>query len=154
MTKYLQDAEIKPQFRLVSVQEDGWNEGLLQRCGGKIWTVYLYDYRRHTHLCELTPSYECHYVESYPDLHLDDDEEREELQDLLDEARADGCSNVDYYHCTGIDHIPYPSHRHRLVADYDTAPCDDMTYEDALEETLEYVRCNGGLYAGDTELPV
>jgi hypothetical protein len=144
----LEDLIQKPQFRLVAVHEDGWDQEILDRCGGKIWTVYLYDYRRNVHVCELTPSYECHYIETYPEVRPDDDEEYEALQDLLDEAQSDN-GTVDYYHCRGIDKIPYPSHRHRLLRDYSIEESEGLTYDETLEEELEYVRCNGGLYAGD-----
>ena len=68
--------------------------------------------------------------------------------DELDEAQS-GNSEVSYYHCRGIDLIPYPSHRHRLLRDYFTEKSEGLTYGEVLEEELEYARCNGGLYAGD-----
>ena len=41
-------------------------KALVERCGGKIIDIYIFDFRRHVHCAELRASYEMHYIESIP----------------------------------------------------------------------------------------
>ena len=79
-----------------------YNEEFVQKCGGKITDVWLFDVRLLVHCCELTPSYEMEYFDSVPWEHEDDDEKREELDEMLTAANeASGQSPIQYFQCRG-----------------------------------------------------
>jgi len=79
---------------------------LLDRCGGMIYDVFVFDYRRHVHCCEMTPSYELWYVETIPggETHEDDADfpYHEDLDEALREANLHS-PQVIYIHCHSID---------------------------------------------------
>lgn len=86
-----------PDFWLVKIDEsEYWSDSIRQRVK-RIWSVYLLDTSRHTHLCELAPSYWLEFVESYAE-HLPetDESEREKLSDTIaDESQT--CDSQDMY---------------------------------------------------------
>ena len=129
-------------LRLVALQEEGWDKGFLQQCGGAIYTVFLYDPEKVTYCCEYTPSYALYYIESFPLLEGASDE----LLDRIQEAQTE---RIDYYHCNSIDRIPYPSEYHRWLSFFKD---EEESYESFIEAALDHARSNGGLYAGEREI--
>lgn len=100
----------------------------------RLLSVYLYDERSHTHCCEITASYDLHFVEIQISAIPEDDDQREIVFNMLQEA-ADDCEISEYYHVRNIDKLPTEqsdnkSHR------YELGEYDDM------EEALEYARGN------------
>lgn len=86
-----------PDFWLVKIDEsEYWTDSIRQRVK-RVWSVYLLDASRHTHLCELAPSYWLEFVESYPE-HLPetDESERDKLSETIAEEAA-MCSDQDMY---------------------------------------------------------
>ena len=71
-----------------------------------IYDVFVFDYRRHVHCCEMTPSYELWYVETIPggETHEDDADfpYHEDLDEALREANLHS-PQVIYIHCHSID---------------------------------------------------
>lgn len=106
-TAVAQESEIaiSPRYFVVKlIETDKWAPEIATkaRC---IFGVYLFDANRHVHCCEITPSYECHFVESQwdnPDLSARD-------ADWLnvDITEADTVTEpVRYFHCRQIDALP------------------------------------------------
>ena len=75
---------------------------LLERCGGKIYEIYVFDFRRHVHCCELTPSYELWYVESIPGGEEPEGQYDQDLYEALREANLES-PHVIYVHTYAID---------------------------------------------------
>lgn len=154
------DKSIKPQFRLVSREEnlEHWSDkiaDLARRCKATIHSHWMYDYRRETFLCELTPSYDLNFIQyhvRFDDYETKDTPEGEELLDLVDTADGD---LGEYAHCSEINSIPFPTPDHCLYRDYVNPLYYEETqqsYASLLEEDLEYLRCNGGVWAGHYNL--
>lgn len=66
-----QTTDITPEFFLffrdvTSCYETAEGRKLVERCGGKIYDVYIFDNNRHVNCAELRPSFEMNYVESIP----------------------------------------------------------------------------------------
>lgn len=86
---------------------------LLARCGGRLWTVYVYNADEVTHLCESTPSYWLEEMENIPDVGTAEflvnyaamsDDDREQLDEALRE-----CANDErgiYVHAHEIEAVP------------------------------------------------
>jgi hypothetical protein len=75
---------------------------LLERCGGKIYEIYVFDFRRHVCCCEITPSYELWYVESIPGGEEPEGEYDQDLDEVLRDANRDN-EPVIYIHTRDID---------------------------------------------------
>lgn len=139
-TQLLKDAEFKPCFCAVMIDETGGyvgSEDLIDRCGGKIYGVYVYDRNEVTHICSFTPSYLLYYIESVGEVFIEDDD-----HDTLEEANRE--NHADYFNCSTIDQIAseYPN-RHSILQDFSEPDMPlEITYDDALEGTLEYARGN------------
>jgi hypothetical protein len=80
-----------------------WAEEVVARAG-RIFGVYAYDPSRKVHACELTASYELHFIESQAENCPDDDSERERLDDEIREGDL-YTEPVTYIHCHEIDRI-------------------------------------------------
>ena len=140
---------IIPEFRVVAFQEDGWDEDFLKKCGGSILTVYMYDCKQETHLCEYRGDYWLRLVEVILAIDHDDDED---LCDRLG-SKARAAIDDDYFPCGTIDAMPFPSENHRFLGspteeEAVLASSNEAAYKELEEEWYEYARCNGGLYAG------
>ncbi len=148
----IKDLEIKPQFRRLILKEDSsyWDEDLVERCGGGIYGVYVYDFREETFCCELTPSYYLYLVEYFPEITPEEDEEREQLLNKLGEVAASDDYNM-YVHCSVIDRIPLEESssqlvyetKHQILVDYQSPddPDDEWdTYQEALDKAIERAR--------------
>ena len=76
----------KPKFKVVRINEtSNWREDIAKKAG-KIFGIYLYDESRTVNCCEVTPSYEMHFLNSMAENISDDDEEREILFDEISEG--------------------------------------------------------------------
>ena len=82
MTKNTSKEETKPLPDLWLMKEDEtehWTDEEFKKKAGQIYTVYLFDRSSHTHLCELTPSYEMRRLYTTYSNGDHPDEVREEL---------------------------------------------------------------------------
>lgn len=123
-------------------------ERLLNILGGKIFDVYLYDRRKQVHACEITPSYELHYVYSVGNI-LEtsivewSEKDREWADEQLRAANTD--TDVMYVHCHSIDTRELPSDTHVCCLDYadeDPEELEELTWENTLEEATGMERAN------------
>jgi hypothetical protein len=142
---------IKPDLRIFKDDETiHWREDIQARAG-RIFGVYLFDANRHVHCCELTPSYELHYVGPTwsGGTAQDDDRESERLFDDIMEGSRDS-EPVTYRHTYTVRAAGLESREmtdeewSKLLANYDGDA--EAAYEAALEGEMEYLRCNGWVY--------
>ena len=112
------------QFGVVAVDESAhWTDSdFVQRCGGKIWTLYVYNPNEVTYLCEATPSYYLEPFDHVPASLPEGQDECEEICNVLLETL--GQQEMTYMHCRHVDAMPT-----RLIEDFD-ALC---TLDDARE---------------------
>lgn len=142
--KLLKDLEFPPRPHVIAIREtvdDGWDRDTVDKAGGSLWLVYLYDASVATYCCEITPSYELRLTEVLPEKYPDE-EDLESLYDLMDECYCDA-PTYRYFHCFGIDSKPYGRHHKALRPPGE----DDLeeTYEEYMEGVFEDLRCNGGI---------
>lgn len=72
-------------------ETDNWIDEI-QKKAGKLYGIYLVDPNVNFHLCELTPSYEARFIDTYTENMVDD-----ETDDEIREANA-GSDQTVYYH--------------------------------------------------------
>lgn len=92
----------------------------------------MYDENRHVHLCELSPSYECHFL--YLDYETPYDELDGEIANDLDYAEST-TNPVTYFHVSGFSSRYDCGNDGWSMADYDS-------YDELLEAAIEYYKCN------------
>jgi len=118
-------------WKIVALEETHlWNKVVIESTG-RIWGLYLFAANHQVHCCEITPSYELNLIESITERAIDDD--------TFDDVRnADAFSEqMAYWHCSAIDRI-----KDEFFHDFGVREInDELTYEDALAEMLDY--CGG-----------
>lgn len=108
---------IKPHWIAIRVDESGYCEKeFLERCGGKLYAIYLYNENEVTHCCELTPSYCLNLVEYIPETLPENEEDLERLQDELRDCLAKS-EPISYNWCSGIDRFSPESKKGFQVSD-------------------------------------
>lgn len=120
-------------FTIVAMDESGdWTHpDLVERSGGKIFTLYAYDPEEATHACEITPSFYLVPFDVVPNIYPENDKEWENMYDELQDGLIDGCE-PSYIHCHRIEAL---EDKFKHTEEFD----DDYTLDDA----LEYFRGNG-----------
>ena len=118
---------------------DWYDEGLVDRCGGKISGAYFFDANRHTHCGELTPSYALHFLTSVPQGAISEEDHHMLLYADIDNPW------ISYIHVHDIDFdkcIFWGSYTEDewedILDNYDDS--DGCGEEEAYEELLEEVR--------------
>ena len=104
--------EIVPAIHVIAMEETAnWCEEIRTRAG-RLFSVYLYDRRRHVHACELTPSYELHFYKTvftaeFPKT-AEGEQERDDLEReiMLADAQTEP---VSYLHVHETDALPSTS---------------------------------------------
>jgi hypothetical protein len=132
---------IKPDFRVFKTETTRYWRKDIRRKAGKLFAVYLFDANRHVHACELTPSYEMHYVGPTWTNSVGD-----RMSETIREGDAD-TDLVSYYHVRGIDAAKLEARSMTDEAwakllDYHDGD-HDAAYAEALETEMEHLRCNG-----------
>lgn len=130
----------KCNFKVIAINEThNWDPAIVQRAGGAIYGIYLYDALRAVNCCEITPSHELHLIGSQPASFIEDECARESLHDDLMAGDAQG-DDVSYFHCAAIERMLGNG---SAIAGRDFGEeSAEEGYEVALEEKLEYVRGN------------
>lgn len=108
-----------------------------------IYSIWLYDENDVTYLCEITPSYCLHPIETYPEFYEPefyesekDDRRREEIMDdIRENAYIDGW-NVMYVHCRDTDGLPGHDFGEESIS------FDDVAYDEQIEAMIEHCQCN------------
>jgi len=141
-------AEIKPDWRLVKLDErQHWRDDI-KAMTTEIFGVYAYDKNKHVHVAEITPSYELTFIDfdygETPKV-ADDDDLREQLNEMILEGKAEQESGT-YMHVRDLDALlkKHPK-RGRSIPKLDEPDPDatDREQEQAvLDEIME--RWNGG----------
>jgi len=130
---------IKPNFRVVKIDETKYyTDPELVKAAGKIYAVFIYDSNRQVFLCELTPSYEFHYVESTTEESLSD-----EHYDNLMEANRHRESS-EYHHTAFAATIP-AEHTQPFSQDWEPEEeqyATDEAYNELVEDLIGDERAN------------
>ena len=121
------------KFTVVAVDEtsDWTHPDLVERSGGKIFTLYAFDPEEVTHVCEITPSFYLMPFDVVPNLYRENDKEWELMYDELQDGLNDG-TEPSYFHCHRIEAL---EDKFKHTEEFD----DDYTLDDA----LEHFRGNG-----------
>jgi len=117
------------RFKAVKINEtQHWNEKFRKDYGIKaLFGVYVFDSESHTHCCELTPSYEMHFVHTQPDWHGElTEEQREDMYEQITEGDNYANEPVTYMHCSSVDR-------------FDTI---DLPGFEEIDEAVEYCQGN------------
>lgn len=139
---------IKPHICVVKIDEtaDWESGGLLDTLDGecKMFGVYIYDANRHVHCCELTPSYELHFLETQPSNPPENEWDYDKFMDEINSADAGG-EDVRYMHVSSVDRMPEVPENGALQAGRFVLSSQEPwgeTSDEAIEEALEWARCN------------
>lgn len=131
--------------KVLQLDETGyWVPSIAERAG-KIIGVYLYHNNLHVHCCELTPSYELHFVGSfYTAFNLEEDE-REKLDEEIREGNADQ-ELVTYMHCSQIDAMPKINSWQNIAGTYSFPRVDsEDSRDEMIESAREWLRANSSI---------
>ena len=96
----------------------------------------MFDFRRRVHLCEVTPSYELHWLETIYSREFSEqhETERDQLEsDIMDGNREQ--SLVEYMHTHTDDALPFIDLSESFMSLYDEAK-DEYDEEDKLHEAI------------------
>ena len=126
----------------------------------EIWAVYVYDPNWRVHLCEFTPSYELHFIETQVEFHDGvSDEDMERIENWIMDAYSEP---ITYMHCHTVNTVIYfkegwfPSMSMGSVRmsgfgkefkfdpnDRAERPIREQRHDYALLEAIEYCQQNG-----------
>ncbi len=130
---------IEPRFRVARIEEtQHYTDPKLTNAAGKIYAIFLYDQSRQTFCCELTPSYELHYIDTVTEERVED-----EIYDQIQEANYHR-ELVEYQHTAKFasmssdDNKPFSEDWSPNIDDYST----EEAYRELLEEIIADERAN------------
>ena len=141
-----------PHFKLLQINEThDWCDEIVERAG-KLFGIYLVDINRVVYCCELEPSYEADFLYTVWAEDIEDDEEREELNEIIDEVdynsplvsyfHVRSCNERAFVHDFGEEETGYwedgPTGNEWKSDDFDT-------YERLVDNMKEH--CNANHYA-------
>ena len=116
---------LESDWYAVRVDETGHCEPeFVARCGGKVWTVYIYNRNESNYCCEMTPSFCLYEIECQPETWPEDERDKDRLAEELLECVE---YEVRYYHWHDVLSMGEQKH----LGHYDS---DEAAEEDA--------RCN------------
>lgn len=134
---------LKPNIWCVIIEESAFWAEDIQEKAGRLFGVYLVDKNVNTYLCEMAPSYYLEFVET-----VTDNEVSEETYEEICYWSSVEDQNA-YYHCGVVDNAPLTDRavlpqKDGMVAFQLFGPdkWTNETHEEAMEESLEYARCN------------
>ena len=136
---------IAPNFKVCKFDEtSNWREDIAKRAG-KIYGVYFYDASRQTRCCEITPSYELHFIGSVIEGELDSEDEVWKDKLYNDIQEGDNFAELaSYKHCHVIDALSKDDNKDCFgdhVHDEETY-ADEESYKELFEECIDDERCN------------
>ena len=136
---------IKPELIFVRVDTtQHWVPDFLTKYSIKrICNIYLYDYRSHTHCCEITPSYSLHHC-TYTVEHVEGFDDEEIIEEADGEVMV-ACSEdeaVIYMHVSAVDNIPDEDKdkKNPLTDDCEWESAEE--YNQLIEDWIESYRGN------------
>lgn len=132
------------QINILKLDETSYWREDIQAMAGRLFGIYLYNPAVGVHCCELTPSYELHYMGEAITSSLSEND-LEALAELLREALADS-DDVKYMHCAAVNRQPALANRSVLAvgwAVFGDFGDEGDTPEECMEAATEYLRGNG-----------
>ena len=138
-------AEDLPDFRVFKRDVTGiCRTELVELCGGRVFDIYVFDASRYVFACELTPSYELHWLCGTPGGEYPEDK-REEVDEQLREANLQ-TEPVIYIHVSNIDLdecLKYRMDAREWIDLLESHECnEEKAHEAALETVIEYYQGN------------
>ena len=100
--------------------------------GGKVYSSYLFNEESYTYLCELTPSYELHLIDTYAVPSPGEEFSEEDSEYIWEQIRPQTDNSVTYMHVSDVNK------KNPKVISYNE--------EDSFEEILENCIANCGSY--------
>ena len=101
--------QVAPAVHLVLIEEtENWCDEIKAKAG-RLFGVYLFDRNRRVHACEMTPSYELHFLKTIYTREFPDTPEGERERDALEMEIMLGDAGADpirYFHTHVIDGLP------------------------------------------------
>lgn len=135
---------VLPQFVCVCFDESGFFKdtasglGLLNKCGGKIYGVYVYDQNLYTYICSADAVYEMHLIAYVPGGKVSEDEdEREEVDIALIDVTCLS-EDVVYMDVYRIDAVSAEDKRELPCED--EIPENEIRYREMVDEAIEFLR--------------
>jgi hypothetical protein len=139
------DFTITPKFKVCRIDETkNWREDIQKLAGGTIYGTYFYDASRQTFCCEITPSYELHFLGSVAGEGIDGFEQAEKAHDELAEGDIH-TELTSYVHCRAIDAMSKEDNQD--FADDNWTPTseeheDEESYRELLDDCISDERGN------------
>ena len=130
------DTAAAMDIRLVVVDETRFYPAEIQQKAGRVYQTYAYDAARGYHACDITPSFEMHPLNRTPLNYLEDDDQREALHELLDDANAH--EQPCMWYCHAVRRIPATHSKDYRIVALD----DDESYAVQFERVLDRLRGN------------
>lgn len=127
---------IKPDYRLIKISDHKhWREDV-QSATKDIWTVYAFDVNTHVHCCELTPSYELHFIaQDYQEI---DDLTEEQREDLNEKILSGYEEDVCYMHVRDVERMM--SQQPKLTRTVEVDDVDDDADSDNVLRAMDDIR--------------
>jgi hypothetical protein len=137
---------IHPRIMGVRLRQDYDETWMKDNKVKAVWGVFVYNERRHTNCCELTPSYELIFVHDQVEF---DGEVSEAHRDRVEnEVMGVESESASYMHVHRIDRIPLcrkrQGNRQERFLLYSAADCREwkMDHDEAIERAREYCQGN------------
>lgn len=130
-------------IKLLKIEEtENWCDEVRQRVS-RIFGVYVFDDEQSVHCCELTPSYECHFVGSLVQFEeaLLDESDHTTIEDILEGDIQ--TPDIQYFHVRVVDSLPaveineWPEGKGGISV---LTNIEGDTREEQIEAAIEYVR--------------
>jgi hypothetical protein len=142
MESDIEEKQITPDYHVIVINQnlEHWNIPEIRQYIEMIEGVWLFDRNSHTYMCELTPSYILHPVETRAVLRhefLDDDTIRDKVHSIM---TTWGDTDTEAHHCRVVDKWLEDGNRDfkRLTHTME----EDETKDEFFERVMEYCRCN------------
>jgi hypothetical protein len=142
MSSTTEEKQVAPDYHVIAIKQnlDHWNIPDILRYIDRIEGVWLFDRNSQTHMCELTPSYILHPVETRAILRYefrDNDAIRDEVDSVIHTARD---TETEAHHCLVIDRwLEDGNHDFKRLTHVME---EDETKEEFCERVLEHCQCN------------
>jgi len=126
----MRNDNVKPDWRYIAIDEtQHWCDAEIVEACKRLFGIYVFDARSYVYCCEITPSFELHFLRN-ESLEVPE-EQSERVYDALTEAGAGG-DDVHYRHVRSIDVGSCKQ------VGYEPEPDDDRDARAMVDDVLRY----------------